>query len=503
MDEDELPLPKLAWDPSTNSFTNHRSRKRTRSTPPPFSSDPALFSSDDDPSADNYTQERRKRKFRGPWYQQVPADEADQKKAKRSFQRQHDSGVFMGSDGTDLDEPFEHTELKLPLLPLRRSRLQAQLQSSQRSAEDAAREEIERCLESGDETIELSSRGLTTLSNATIRPLATFTRISEHGFSQLKPSLKVFLASNDLTNLPEELCKLESLSFLSLRNNVFRELPPAIGHLHNLKELNIANNRLRYLPFEILELFSTVSHLKDLRLHPNPFLELPQDQLDDESSQPESDEQHTSSRSQHGVKHASLTSRIFAPYEWNPEWTATYKSRTDVRYLESNGTFVKGPDFSSSDDSDSESGSSMLLEAVDSIPVPPEPRGNYNSRAPSLLEVALKTCSQSPQLPNLASFLHEECPEYLFSLMANLEAKKESGGSKCTICKRTFFMPRTEWIEWWDIAKTVGTASASPSKPGNQRDAVERIIPLMRRGCSWLCVPKSGDTGVSDQMALD
>lgn len=161
MDEDELPLPKLAWDPATNSFTNHRSRKRSRSTPPPVSSDPALFSSDDDPSADNYTQERRKRKFRGPWYQQVPADgeyarEADQRKAKRTFQRQHDSGVFMGSDGTDLDEPAENTEFKLPLFPSRPSRLQAQLLSSQPSAENAAREEIERCLESGDETIELS-----------------------------------------------------------------------------------------------------------------------------------------------------------------------------------------------------------------------------------------------------------------------------------------------------------------------------------------------------------
>lgn len=315
----------------------------------------------------------------------------------------------------------------------------------------------------------------------------------------------MFLASNYLTNLPEELCKLDYLSFLSLRNNSFRELPPAIGHLHNLKELNIANNRLRYLPFEILELFSTTSRLEDLRLHPNPFFELPHTHSD-ESPESEPDETRTPSRSQRSAIPLPATIPAVDLHDWNPGWTVTYKARTEVRYLESNGKFLKGPNFSGSDDLDPESGSSALLEAVSDTPTPPEPRGNFNSRAPSLLEVALKACSQSPQLPNLASLLHEECPEYLFGLMADLEAKKESGGSKCTICRRNFFMPRTEWIEWWDITKILddrAMAAMAAASPLNKRDIVERVIPLMRRGCSWLCVPKSGDAERSDVMELD
>lgn len=307
-----------------------------------------------------------------------------------------------------------------------------------------------------------------------------------------------------MTNLPEELCKLNYLSFLSLRNNAFRELPPAIGHLHNLKELNIANNRLRYLPFEILELFSTTSRLEDLRLHPNPFFELPRSQSD-ESQESESDEPRTPSHPRRSVVPLLATSPV-DPHDWNPGWTITYKARTGVRYLESNGQFVKGPNFFGNDDFDPESGSSMLLEAVNDVPIPPEPRGNHNSRAPSLLEVALKACSQSPQLPNLASLLHEECPEYLFGLMADLEAKKASGGSKCTVCNRNFLMPRTEWIEWWDITKILDVramAALVNASPLNKRDLVERVIPLMRRGCSWLCVPKPQEYERSDQMELD
>ena len=163
---DEPSLPKLAWDPSTGSFSHNRSRKRVRSSPP-VSSDPALFSSDDDPSAENYTQERRKRKYRGPWYQQRPAEpEADNpsgpepRKGKRPFERQYDSGVFMGSDGTEMDEVMEAMdaiqELKAPSMKLRRARPPIQLDKLLPPAEELARAQIQRYLEDGEQTIDLS-----------------------------------------------------------------------------------------------------------------------------------------------------------------------------------------------------------------------------------------------------------------------------------------------------------------------------------------------------------
>jgi hypothetical protein len=161
---EDLSLPRLAWDPNSESFSKNSHRKRVRLSSPPISSDPAIFSSDDDPSADNYTQERRKKKFRGPWYRQRPASDAGSqdshgqdphKKSKRRLERQFDSGVFMGSDGTDMDESMEEFESGPTALPLRQSRA-TQISKSVQTPEELACGQIQRCLEDGNETIDLS-----------------------------------------------------------------------------------------------------------------------------------------------------------------------------------------------------------------------------------------------------------------------------------------------------------------------------------------------------------
>jgi hypothetical protein len=87
-------------------------------------------------------------------------------------------------------------------------------------------------------------------------------------------------------------------------------------------------------------------------------------------------------------------------------------------------------------------------------------------------------------------------PEYFPELLATVAAKKETGSTKCSICKREYMIPRTEWVEWWEFVKCAddkGMASAaSPLRQmENERDAVEGMVPLMRRGCSWLCVPEA------------
>jgi hypothetical protein len=161
---EELHLPRHAWDPKTESLSNNLPRKRVRLSSPPISSDPAIFSSDDDPSVDNYhTQERNKKKFRGPWYQQRPASdegsldshEHDQKKSKRKFERQFDSGVFMGSDGTDMEDAAEEFEPEPASLPLRQPRV-IQTQKAAPTLEELAQGQIQRCLDDGDESIDLS-----------------------------------------------------------------------------------------------------------------------------------------------------------------------------------------------------------------------------------------------------------------------------------------------------------------------------------------------------------
>lgn len=175
--EDDLPqLPRTKSNAYANveSLPIHPTKKRVRHTSfTALSSDPALFSSDDDPSADNYLRVRRKKQFRGPWYSQVPASEGNSqenlqenqdggngigKKQDRKFERKYDSGVFMGSDGTDLDEVLDVIERKnISILPVREMWNAPKVPSIERAREERwAEEQIHKCLEDGDESIDLS-----------------------------------------------------------------------------------------------------------------------------------------------------------------------------------------------------------------------------------------------------------------------------------------------------------------------------------------------------------
>ncbi|KAK6580527.1 hypothetical protein PZA11_006763 [Diplocarpon coronariae] len=509
---DELLLPRLAWNAATDSFSKGAARKRIRLSSPPVSSDPAIFSSDDDPSAENYTtQERRgKRKYRGPWYMQRPAEpeaesqgsiEVGPKKTKRPFERQFDSGVFMGSDGTDVDDGIDVSDAAIPFsLPRRQSR---EVQNARQSDPDeAARRQIEVCLEEGNESIDLSFKNLTTLSNAAVRPLATFTRIpaTANNFHKLEPKLKLFLSSNCLTRLPGELFNLERLVFLTLRNNELLEVPPSIGKLKNLHELNLSQNGLRYLPYEILDLLTTDCHLASLHLHPNKFHEAQFPPINDAEVGEVQYQMGLRNRTRrHPIQNTAAQAYITKPLgvHWSQKWRVNFQARTDIRYLDITGKLVKGPIFPACEE-DSQASSHMIpVVDVEDTPQHPISPGVEISHAPSLVEVALNACSRNPKLPYFADMLDEEMtPPYMYKILTDALMKKESGGSQCTICKRNFVLPRTEWIEWWEIAKNVDTEYRLPSTASplrqmeNDRDILESMVPLIRRGCSWLCVPK-------------
>jgi hypothetical protein len=161
---DEPKLPKLPSRPAGEPFLNNRPHKRVRlSSPPVISSDPPVFSSDDDPSAENYTRERRKKKYRGPWFHQKLASDAgdDEQRlgrGKRKFERQFDSGVFMGSDGTEMSDVAEDLEPEPGALTQGFSRVSAPSMSqlSISPEEERAQELIQGYLEDGNENIDLS-----------------------------------------------------------------------------------------------------------------------------------------------------------------------------------------------------------------------------------------------------------------------------------------------------------------------------------------------------------
>jgi hypothetical protein len=210
MDENQPELPPLA---RLLSDTRPPKRARTRFSSPPLSSDPPIFSSrssticdilelddrldlsslfsvngscrcylmnlvlssieligilgDDDPSVDNYTRTRRKRQFRGPWFQQQSTfqgagmSKLGTPKKKRTFERHYDSGVFLGSDESDhvdMDEAAEELESVTVTArqPTRQWFSNQPTEKDEPSAEALVRQQIERCLENGNESIDLA-----------------------------------------------------------------------------------------------------------------------------------------------------------------------------------------------------------------------------------------------------------------------------------------------------------------------------------------------------------
>jgi hypothetical protein len=331
-------------------------------------------------------------------------------------------------------------------------------------------------------------------------------------YHPLRPKLKLFLSSNNLRRVPGEIFNLDNVTVLSLRNNSLIELPSAIGKLRRLVELNVANNHLHFLPYEILQIFSEPSKLHSLTWHPNPFYEPDIPEADPykggEPYPPDFRDGVLSRSGRPGPVSSGLP-------ETCPKWNLKYRFRSEVRFTNIDGTLSKGPSFPSDRSLFSTSarqrssislpyglGRSNMIKIAPPGDVPDPPKvspflgGGRASKAPSLLEVALKSWSQSSGMPDLCDWLEDEPPERLVSIMQDAKVLKEMEADtrKCTICQRQFVIPRTEWLEWWRISKAQKdrqlTSAASPMRQmENRRDQVESMIPLIRRGCSWRCLP--------------
>ncbi|KAI0595278.1 hypothetical protein F4775DRAFT_382867 [Biscogniauxia sp. FL1348] len=542
MSEEPTLPPTVAWDSDTQTFTNTRKRTRDRAVASPLlfnSSDPAVFSSDDDPHIDNYSQgRRRKKRYVGSWFQQhlAPSDSTfgevarPKPTAKRTFKRQFDSGIWMGSDGSvDLDLE-EDTDMEAevppePRLPLLRH---ARPTVAISPKEEFVRQKIQSAIDEGNENIDLSSLGITSIQNATISQLSEFSCIplvaEDVPFEQKDPSLKLFLYDNPLLRAPGALFNLDYLTVLSLRNTKITELPPSIGNLRNLQSLNLSLNRLRYLPAELLDLMKYPSKLEHLSIHPNPFYQpssLPQLQdiveeargvqeeaaaftLIHESTSPDGTIDRfwisTGDQFPGAAEHLSIDDTEFSA------WRATILGRSPVQYNDSRGVVLSK--FQLPQQERTGSGSPISVgnvtietEDLTSPPAPARPSRDQaiwnteQSRVFSLFELALQSCSRTAQLRGLPSYLPSQTPPHFTRVLDRVAEQSEEnanlGDVPCSICKRGVMMPTAQWIEWWDLSVSIMNQKG-PLKTrlplSSQRD--ERAVPFLRRGCSWRCVPK-------------
>ncbi|KAM0187259.1 hypothetical protein ACHAPI_011255 [Fusarium lateritium] len=493
MSSEELSLPRLpavSWDEQSQTFSNNP-RKRVRNAASKHapssafnnSSDPAIFSSDDDPALDNYVEGRRKKRYIGTWFQQHPTSsdstfsEIHVPKQRRPWTRQADSGVFLGSDGNESDEMLEpvleEPKPRLPQLDLAVRRVSR--------AEQVARDKVRACLEAGEETIDFWSMGLEDVSNDTISPLSQFACIpivtKDVAFEQKDPELKIYMAQNRLARVPGAIFDLTYLTILSLRHNKLTELPPAIAKLRHLKELNVSQNRLRHLPVELLDLFASDSKLDTLVVHPNPFWQ-PDQNLEQAEDQPDNmlfsytesepfSTPHLVSRAlgRTPLQLSDTTGRIFSSFKFPTDHRKIILPVDDGE-----------PEFSPSSSVSSMTESQRLEGA---------------SHVPSLLETALRACYSSTQLSEMPYYFPEGL-NHLRKLLERAQRQKEAGGLTCSRCRKLMVIPTAEWVEWREVrtCKEIKQENSSVVRmtPLSMAEG-EKTVPFIHRGCSWRCGP--------------
>jgi Leucine Rich repeats (2 copies) len=429
------------------------------------SSDPALFSSDDRaPSADNYVSKRRKEQWRGTWWgEKVEGPSPSRANAgKRKFTRNIDSGVWMGSEGTDTsfeDEFLEDlrsgsnqaTEPDLPSAigeqvvaaknndgairahidePELRERLSRQIrEESTRRPSLCARVDaiIDRCLEVGDENVDLSTMSLDNVSNDSLRRLRSLTRHTtiqdippsqQDTYAPIEAALRLFLSNNAISTFPSAILNLSNLRALSLRNNKLTKIPANLAKLTHLETLHVGGNKLQYLPFELFRLLAQRPNF-NLFSDPNPF-------------QP-------------------LTSAL--PPTIHPDQVCKGKPI----YFYANGSKTNN--------------------------TPPTSTAT-TLQPPSLLALSLRSCANLPDLPSIAAwFASPNGPANLALPVSMAQEAIAYGDPECTVCGRAFIVPRVEWLEWRALPGRIG--GGEELAEGRWREVA---IPWMRRGCSWACV---------------
>ncbi|KKA30515.1 hypothetical protein TD95_002070 [Thielaviopsis punctulata] len=439
------------------------------------SSDPAVFSSDDDPSLESYqpSSERRKRRLIGSWYEHnMPAVSADAhpcETARGGLQRDFDSAVFLASDGL---APAEELAIAFPLsssVP-RTRRLTLGLGRKMSAQEQEARKLIGACVEDGMESIDLSGLALESLSNESIAPITTFTCIPTvvdgAPFEPKDPEIKIFLSNNSLRQLPGAILDIENLTCLSLRGNKLTELPSCIGQLKNLETLNIAQNKLRYLPKSLLDLLGGTGKLHNLLIHPNPFL------------QPD----------------APLALMISGSGDFlRTTKTAVYLARSPTQYLSTPGyTYSRtvlplhsGPLVIPANGAEIDARHPFRCETATNIP--------------SMMELVLRQCYASSHLRGMPSYV--DCEKYtgIHRLLQKTQEIHDQRGRKCARCQQRFVMPAVQWVEWWSIVDVLVASSDSQGQvkralaQSNEEGSI--AVPFLAEGCTWSCRPQTIDAG--------
>jgi hypothetical protein len=379
---------------------------------------------------------------------------------------------------------------------------------------------------------------LRVLSNETISVLSEFACVplvtKDVPFEQKDPELRLYLAGNPLQRIPGALFNLEHLTVLSLRGCGLKEVPQMVHKLRNLESLNLSFNSLRYLPAEVLDLVAAPGKVKVACFHPNPFYQ----PKDDAPVVATPEEQMPAAESPSDLHHEPVnvspvinvprsvqlctespgtSERLLFQYTEAGYQSigARFSSRSPVQFSDTAGLVYSH--FNIDLDKSQEISGNPLIETeqsshADSNPLSAAPnhsklasRGSNSTpstRVPSLVEAVLRTCYRSPSLKQFPECLQGDDFLHLRELLEKAIDAKETGGLVCSLCRRHMIVPTTQWIEWWELAKISRELSRTP-EPHPQKLCFEeaasaggeRLVPFIRKGCSWKCLPTNLSIG--------
>lgn len=343
----------------------------------------------------------------------------------------------------------------------------------------------------------------------------------EVAFENRDPILKLYLARNCLRQIPGGVFQLRKLSVLSLRANKLEELAPAIVKLHNLEELNVSQNRLKYLPGEILSLTSIGGRLNKLHIFPNLFCQ-PKPTFLQEEVFSGSPKEAVSDLAEDIQVEEELRERLAVTCKSYHGYAARILARTPVHYIDSIGKSWSDFELFPLKNLPAE----LPTEPLNSDPAPPITNCRSWSRVPSLVELAIRGAYATEDFSTVSSVLGEDdrFPPYIRNVVAQAVKYKQEGDRHCVVCGRIMMVPRTSWLEWWELARvTYDSAAGNKLKTAIGDDADrfnsdenteeeeegigeegqkedwkiepiskkqdERAVPFLRQGCSWKCIP--------------
>ena len=323
--------------------------------------------------------------------------------------------------------------------------------------------------------------------------------------------LQLFLQKNLLRNLPAELWNLENLTVLSLRNNKLTYIPPSIARLQHLRELNIACNRLRYLPWELLKLIggegdlNTNGPLRSVTILPNPLFQalritqnsaeayvIPADggknmdkaQSFREIMQSTSDAAASKEAAWFEKLHQSYSDILHRQDESKPgshvSWNTVkpiYMSSTPVIYFDVDGSPLDSNSFPAPSRIPHTNHALLFTLHLDEDHRIMKPSA---SRVHSLFELATLRAQNVSTLP----LLPEDIPNTIFKTATTI--REEEGERRCSVCNRSYIIPRTEWVEFWHRVPVHVLTPERLTASGLD----ELFLPFLRRGCSWGCVAR-------------